>query len=174
MKRIFNAHRAAYITIVIRDSFRAYSFGHLQPRKSFENGRLRREYLSYQTNTHCQNSRVGRLCREKFQTTENSKSVKKFECYFSDEGSHCNAVHSCCTDLKRKFAISDCNLECLVSPFIHETRLFVISWKSTSFISRRFPGPWKSTISRKAQKNTSKSLGSPPKQNDQKKWLSKK
>ena len=50
--------------------------------------------------------------------------------------------------------------------FIHETILSVIFWKFASFRSRmnsRFLKPRISTVFRRAQKNTSKSLGSLPK-----------
>ena len=71
--------------------------------------------------------------------------------------SHCNALYFCYANPKRKeFTIFHSIFECFANFFIHETRLFAISRKSTSFRSRRFPRPRKSTVFRRAQKNTSK------------------
>ena len=57
---------------------------------------------------------------------------------------------------RKEFTIFHSIFECFANFFIHETRLFAISRKSTSFRSRRFPRPRKSTVFRRAQKNTSK------------------
>ena len=72
--RILSNIRSKKIFSKIRLLLRAYSFGHLKPAKSSENGRLCREKC--QKNTDSENGRVGRLRKEKCQKNGNGMLKK--------------------------------------------------------------------------------------------------
>ena len=111
-----------------------------------------------QKDTHSENGRVGRLHREKCQRIHILKE-RESECSCSAERIEAIAIQ--CTfvmesqrkkNLQNVIAISN-----VVENFIiHETMLSAIFYLSVSFRSRSFLKPRISTISRRAQKNTSK------------------
>ena len=65
-------------------TFRAYSFGHLKSAKSSENGRLRRDSITYHKNVNSENGRVGRRHRENAKRM-NILEEREFKCCCSAE-----------------------------------------------------------------------------------------